>query len=201
MKELLKKFLPLRIRRILKLFWLELKAYHIWFLDGIVIILPHARLSSLIKKSILVARGAKIGHSPYIYPGVWIDVPSKIVLGDDVDLAKNVLITSSGGVNIGDRVLVGYGSKILTTNHIIPEDINIPIIYSGHEMKEVTIEDDVWICANVIITAGVKIGRGSVIAAGAVVTKDVEPYTIVGGVPARLIKRRITDKLTNEENS
>ena len=60
----------------------------------------------------------------------------------------------------------------------------------GKEVAPVVIGDDVWIGSRVIILPGVKIGNGSVIGAGAVVTKDVEPYSVVGGVPAKLIRRR-----------
>jgi maltose O-acetyltransferase len=57
--------------------------------------------------------------------------------------------------------------------------------------KKVIIEDDVWIGRNAIIMPGIRIGKGSIIGAGSVVTKDVEPFSVVGGVPAKLIKKRI----------
>ena len=60
----------------------------------------------------------------------------------------------------------------------------------GHLYGEIVIEDDVWIAANCTITPGTRIGHGAVVGAGAVVTRDVEPYAIVGGVPARVIKQR-----------
>jgi acetyltransferase-like isoleucine patch superfamily enzyme len=110
-------------------------------------------------------------------------------IGNHVDFAWGVLITTGGGIEIGDRVLIGYGTKILSTNHVIPTNRE-KIFYSGHDKKKVTIEKDVWIGANCTIVAGVTIGEGSVIAAGSVVTKDVLPFTIVGGVPAKIIKNR-----------
>lgn len=113
----------------------------------------------------------------------------KITLGDDVDLAWGVLITTSGGVVIGDRTLVGYGTKILSTNHLIPLDKG-RIFGAGHELKRVLIDNDVWIGANCVILAGVHVGEGAVIAAGSVVTKNVPPFVIVGGVPAKIIKER-----------
>ena len=119
-----------------------------------------------------------------------IDVLNKLDIGNDVVLARSVLITTSGGVTIGNRVLVGYGAKILSADHRIPDDPLESIYFSGHVCKPVVIEDDVWICANAVIVAGVRIGRGSVVAAGAIVTKDVESYSIVGGVPAKLIRKR-----------
>lgn len=65
------------------------------------------------------------------------------------------------------------------------------IFEAGHVKHPVTISDDVWIGANCVIVAGVKVGEGAVIAAGSVVTKDVAPFTYVGGVPAKLIKQRV----------
>lgn len=148
------------------------------------------RFNNYLKKLMLISRGAKIGRHFVCYHGVWIDNPRQIRIGDDVDLSKDVTITTGGNVTIGDRVLIGYGSKILSTNHIIPENHLQSIRYSGHEKKEVNIGHDVWICANCIILPGVTLGKGSVIAAGAVVTKNVEEYMIVGGIPAEIIRSR-----------
>ena len=147
-------------------------------------------MNNKVKAKMLKAMGAHIGKRPVIYQGVWIDKPHKFRMGDDVDLSKDVTITTGGDVTIGNRCLIGYGAKILSVNHIIPEDINIPIRFSGHERKKIVIEDDVWICSNVVILAGVRVGKGAVIAAGAVVTKNVDSYSIVGGVPAKLIRKR-----------
>jgi len=69
------------------------------------------------------------------------------------------------------------------------EDLNLRIDEQGVRTKEIKIDDDVWIGANAVITAGVHIGRHAVVAAGAVVTKDVPEYCVVAGVPAKIIKR------------
>jgi acetyltransferase-like isoleucine patch superfamily enzyme len=151
--------------------------------------LPRFRFLNFLKSNFLRLFGAKVGKKIVYYPGVWITPPSKIVIGNDVDLALNVLITASGGVYIGDRTLIGYGTKILSSNHIIP-DRNKKIFYSGHENKKVIIENDVWIGADCIILPGVVIGEGAVVAAGSVVTKNVKEYTIVAGVPASPVKER-----------
>lgn len=133
--------------------------------------------------------GAKFGKSVVIYPGVWISPGRNLVVGDHVDLAKDVLITTSGGVSIGDRALIGYRTQIISSNHSIPP-IGQPFPISGDEHAPVKIEKDVWIGANCIITPGVTIGEGAVVAGGSVVTKDVPANAIVGGVPAKLIKMR-----------
>jgi len=68
--------------------------------------------------------------------------------------------------------------------------LNKPIRDQGHRPGEIIVEDDVWLGANVTVIGSVRVGQGAVVAAGAVVTKDVEPYSIVGGVPAKFIKKR-----------
>jgi acetyltransferase-like isoleucine patch superfamily enzyme len=151
--------------------------------------LPRFKIFNSLKSLFLKLFGAKIGKRVIFYPGVWICPPSNIVIGDDVDLAKDVIITTSGGVFIGDRTLVGYRTQILSANHTIPP-IGQNLFMSGHDYREVHIANDVWIGANCIITPGVTIGEGAVIAAGCVVVKDVPPNAIVGGVPGKIIKFR-----------
>jgi len=133
--------------------------------------------------------GASVGKRVVFYPGVWIVPGRKLILGDDVDLALDVLITTSGGVEIGDRTLVGYRTQILSSNHVIPPGKG-NIFTAGHDKKAVTIGKDVWIGGNCLILPGITIGDGAVVAGGSVVTKDVEAFTIVAGVPAKLLKVR-----------
>lgn len=109
-------------------------------------------------------------------------------LGDYSGLGINCSIGQY--VYIGANVLMGPNVTIITQNHK-HELVDIPIRLQGYEpIKPVTIHDDVWIGQNVLIMPGVTIGRGTIIAAGAVVTKEVPEYTIVGGVPARILKYR-----------
>lgn len=159
------------------------------FLLSVLFSLPRYRLFIFFKELLLISQGAKFGKGVVIYPGVWISPGRNLIVGDNVDLAKDVLITTSGGVEIGDRTLVGYRTQILSSNHTIPP-IGEPFPISGDEHKKVIIGKDVWIGANCVITPGVYIGDGAVIAAGAIVTKDVEANSIVGGVPAKLIRYR-----------
>lgn len=133
--------------------------------------------------------GAKIGKGVVIYPGVWIAPGRNLVIEDHVDLAKDVLITTSGGVEIGERTLIGYRTQIISSDHTIPP-IGQPFPISGDNHKKIVIGEDVWIGGNCLITAGVTIGDGAVVAGGSVVTKDVPENAIVGGVPAKIIKMR-----------
>jgi len=95
-----------------------------------------------------------------------------------------------GPVKMGKYIMMGPEVIIFTQNHKF-SDISVTMVKQGYqETKQVIIEDIVWIGARSVILPGVKIGIGSIIGVGSVVTKDVEPYSIVAGVPAKLIKKR-----------
>lgn len=111
-----------------------------------------------------------------------------------------------GDVHIGDRTRIGMGNVVIGPVHIgndvilaqnivmsglnhVYEDIHTPIHRQPVTMKTITIEDECWLGANVVVTAGVRIGKHSVVAAGAVVTKDIPPNSIAVGNPARVIKQ------------
>ncbi|MGM0565406.1 MAG: acyltransferase [Bacteroidota bacterium] len=96
--------------------------------------------------------------------------------------------TIIGPVKIGNDIMFAQNIVVSGLNHGY-EDINTPISVQPTSTKEIVIEDEVWIGANSVIVAGVTIGKHSVIAAGSVVTKDVPPYTIVAGNPARQLKQ------------
>lgn len=163
----------------------------VWYeiITGLVLALPRFRVANGLKSLFLRLLGAKIGRRVVYYPGVRLGPAHGLQVGDDVDFAWGVIITAGGGVSIGDRTLIGYNSMILSTNHVIPR-LPADIYSAGHERKAVSIGNDVWIGAGCIILPGVNIGKGSVIAGGSVVTKDVPPGVVVGGVPAKIIKSR-----------
>lgn len=112
----------------------------------------------------------------------------EISIGDNSGIGRDSMIQNH--VSLGKNIMMGPQCFIYTINHKF-DNIDIPMIYQGFsEYEPVIIEDDVWIGARVTILPGVKIGHGSIIAAGSVVTKNVDDYAIVGGVPARVIKMR-----------
>ena len=159
-------------------------------LSALIFMLPRYRLMNAIKSMFLrIVWRATIGKRVVYYSGVRIFTGRKLRVGDDVDFAAGVLLTTDGGLDIGDRVLIGFGAKILTGNHEIPAERG-QIFSGGYIRSPVKIGNDVWIGASSIILPGVVIGEGAVIAAGSVVTKDVQEFTIVGGSPAKLLKRR-----------
>jgi acetyltransferase-like isoleucine patch superfamily enzyme len=151
--------------------------------------LPRYRACNGLKAVFLRLNGAKVGQRVIFYPGVWMTPARNLVIGDDVDLALDVLVQSSGGVTIGDRALIGYRTFITSGNHVIPPKPG-RIFDAGAICKPVVIENDVWIGAYCVILPGVTIGEGAVIAAGSVVTRSVEPFTVVGGCPAKVIRTR-----------
>ncbi len=113
-------------------------------------------------------------------------------LSIDDNLSMNVgsiLSANNGTIHVGKNVSIGYYSVLRAADHIFDKK-DIPIQKQGHAPGTIVVEDDVWIAAHCTITPNVRIGKGAIVAAGAVVTTDVAPYTIVGGVPARFIKHR-----------
>lgn len=99
-------------------------------------------------------------------------------------------INALGGIEIGSNVIIGPYCIIHSANHTF-DDIARPIILQGYEKKPVRIGDDCWLGANVIVLPGVTIGRGSIIGAGSVVTKDIPPYSVAVGNPAKVIRSRL----------
>lgn len=129
---------------------------------------------------------ARCGRNINIRKGARFD--SDIELGDNSGIGENSYIY--GKTIIGKNVMMGQECIINPRNHII-DNATIPMNQQGlAASKTVVIEDDVWIGCRVIVLPGVIVGSGSVLAAGAVVTKDVPPYAIVGGVPAKVIRYR-----------
>jgi len=111
-------------------------------------------------------------------------------LGNNISINANVCISADQGkIIIGNNVLIAPNVVIRASNHRF-NDVSLPIIEQGHISGKIIIEDDCWIGSNAVITSNVTIGRGSVIGAGSVVTKNVNPFSVVAGVPAKLIKSR-----------
>lgn len=158
-----------------------------------------------------------LGKGVYLDQGVYLHaLPSGISIGDNtfimhhtmlhvfnfrnlpragIHIGKNCflgefnVIRGQGGVRIGDNVYTGPMVQIVAVNHVY-QDHTRTIREQGITAEGVVIEDDVWIGAGVTVVDGVTIGRGSVIGAGSVVTKDIPPYSIAVGTPAKPIKDR-----------
>ncbi len=110
-----------------------------------------------------------------------------ISIGKDSLVGEYSVIRGQGGVRIGDRVYTSPFSQLIAVNHVF-DDPSRPFVDQGITAEGIVVEDDVWIGSGAIITDGVRVGKGAVVAAGSVVTKDVPPHTVVGGVPAKVIR-------------
>ena len=127
----------------------------------------------------------KCGKKPRVKQGAEISLNATV--GDYSELGTRCMIQSN--VHIGSNVIMGPDIKIYSRNHKF-DRWDIPIKDQGKNYFETYVGDDVWIGANVIITAGCNIGNHAILAAGSVITKDVPDHAIMGGVPAKLIKYR-----------
>jgi len=126
--------------------------------------------------------------------GFYISVPENISIGSDVFFSRNVFLGTipdpRSEIVIGDCCMFAMNVTILAGNHGT-SDTSIPMRYQKDVPERIVIEDDCWIGAGVVITKTVTIGRGSIIGANSVVTHDIPPYSVCGGVPCRVIKSRI----------
>lgn len=122
-----------------------------------------------------------------IQRNVYISNGKNVTIGRCCQINESVFIQ---GATIGSFVMIAPHVSIISSSHIT-ESCDIPMILQGSVTNNFSIiEDDVWIGRNAIIMPGVRIGKGSIIGAGSVVTKDVPSYTVVGGVPAKEIRKR-----------
>lgn len=137
------------------------------------------------RRVLLQAFGAVIGDGVMIQGSTKVWQPWRLRIGANCWIDGHVKLYSVDDIRIGANAVVSEGAYICTASH----DITSPVF----ELKTAPIEigDMAWVCSRAIVLPGVKIGEGAVVAAGAVVTKDVEPWTIVGGNPAKEIGRRV----------
>lgn len=150
---------------------------------------------AILRANTKTAPGIRIGARTLVLENVLINAnEGHVSVGKDSWLGPFTLIYGNGGVDIGDNVLIAAHSSINTVSHHA-ERTEVPINEQGIYLDPVVIEDDVWLGLNVSVLQGVRIGKGSIIGAGAVVTRDIPPYSIAVGIPAKVIRsRRDTDQ-------
>jgi acetyltransferase-like isoleucine patch superfamily enzyme len=127
--------------------------------------------------------------SALFYPGIYLTHVYGITAGRNFAVNVGAHLDGRGGITIGDNVLIGPYAVIVSSHHDYTQ-IDVPMTSKDHILAPVIIKDDVWIGAHAVIRGGVTVGTGSIIGAGAVVVEDVKPYTIIGGVPGKVIGER-----------
>ncbi len=170
----------------------ELRELGYWLVEG----LPGA-LGSRLRGAVMRSSLKGLGRDTTLQRGFRVTNPELVSIGSNCNLAQGVFITGGGGVTIGNWVGFGPDTKIWSVNHRY-EDPDRPWLQQGWERKPVEIEDDVWLGANVFVMPGVRIGRGSIVSAGAVVTKSIPEYALVAGNPARVVGWRKQPPSTRE---
>jgi len=124
-----------------------------------------------------------------VWGNVTIEYTEKLTIGNNVSINRGCVLNCGGGVSIGNNVLIGPGVLIYSQNHNWSQKYEV-ICKQGYCKKAVEVEDDVWIAAGAKILPGVRLKKGTVVAAGAIVTKDTEEYGVYAGIPASLIGKR-----------
>lgn len=133
------------------------------------------------------AMGVRIGRSSTLLMNSEVHLARGIEIGPNTIINGHCYLDGRGGLTIGENVNISSHVLLVSGSH----EFNDPGFYGT--AKPIVIEDYVWLCTRCTVLGGVTVGRGAVVAAGAVVTRDVEPFTIVGGVPARKIGERNTE--------
>ncbi len=153
-----------------------------------VVIEDFAELQGLSRQGIHLGNHVTIGRFAMIRPSGYYgrDIGVGLRVGDRSNIGASCYIGCSGGIEIGSNVMMAPDVNLFAENHNY-ERFDIPMKDQGVTREAILIEDDCWLASGSTILAGVRVGQGAVIAAGAVVTNDVPSFAIVGGVPAKVI--------------
>ena len=132
----------------------------------------------------------EIGEGVLLEPGVWITAPgaARVRIGAGSFLNRDVMVAAQELVEIGEHCMLANGCFVSDASHRF-DDPELPITWQGFESKGPTrIGDNCWLGANVVVTSGVTIGERCVIGANSVVTRDIAPFSIAAGAPARVLR-------------
>jgi acetyltransferase-like isoleucine patch superfamily enzyme len=151
-----------------------------FFLARFAAVIP----SNHLRKLALACMGAKLGKSVVIYSGFEVRSPWKLVIGDGTTVGHNCILDCRGGITIGSNVNFSSEAAIWTAQHD-PQSPTFAI-----KVAAVVIEDHAWISFRSTVLPGITVHRGAVLAAHAVATKNIPPFVIAGGVPAKIIGPR-----------
>lgn len=154
----------------------------------------HVYLSALGHRPITLGNNVRIGaFSRLITSTTWNELGSHITIGNNVGIGEFAYLGGAGGLDIGDDCIIGQYLSCHPENHCF-DDTERPIRLQGVTRKGIRIGRNCWIGSKVTVLDGVRIGENCVIAAGAVVTQSMPPDSVIGGVPAKVLKRRKNDE-------
>lgn len=137
---------------------------------------------------LICRRLGSCGKNVFFASHIYIDNFKNLHLGNNVSIHRQNTLLVGGSIYIGDNVSIAHNSSLVSGNHTW-DDLSIPIKYNPVVLSSINIDNDVWIGCGVRILSGVSIASKVIVAAGAVVNKNLEPDSIYGGIPAKLIKR------------
>lgn len=154
--------------------------------------LPMGRVK--IGRNVVIRRGSELKFNGVAHIGDKNSITARggrIVFGERFASNEDVIINADigGSIVFGDDCLIGPRVIFRTANHAF-SNTKSTIASQGHTFGDIVVEDDVWIGANTVVLPGVRIGEGSVVGAGSVVTRDIAPFSVAAGVPARKIRER-----------
>ena len=158
----------------------------VWWMLGQALFRWTPRPCFGLRRTILRVFGARVGKRVNCYPSACVYFPWNLVIGEDSSIGEDALIYNLGPVTIGARSTISQRAHLCAGTHGY-RDPTMPLL-----KPPITVGDDVWICADAFVGPGRNIGDGAVVGARAVVVKDVEPWTVVVGHPARKIADRPT---------
>jgi acetyltransferase-like isoleucine patch superfamily enzyme len=156
-----------------------------WALNSVVNRLPYAAW----RMRAYAAAGVRFSdvRTGCLMLGVEVFHPTRLVVGRNTIVGPHCLLDARGGIELGDNVNISSHTRFMTAKHLVQDPDFVA------EFAPAVVEDQVWIALGATVLGGVRIGEGAVVAAGAVVTRDVAPFTIVAGTPARPIGERTRD--------
>ncbi len=141
-----------------------------------------------LRRALLRLFGARVGRGAHVYPSTVITLPWNLTLGEQASLGEGVLVYDLGPVSVGDRATVSLRAHLCAGTHD-PRRADMPLVKAP-----IVVGDDAWIGADAFVGPGVSVGAGAVVGARAVAVKDVPPWTIVAGNPARPLGPRVLEE-------
>lgn len=136
------------------------------------------------RRLMLRSFGARVGRRVHVYPSAWVEIPWNLDIGDDASVGERALIYNLGPVQIGPRATISHNAHLCAGSHDYRSPA-LPLL-----RLPIRIGADAWVCAQAFVGPGSDIGEGAVVGAAAVVSGTVEPWMVVAGNPAVVVKRR-----------